>query len=196
MKQPADFSESHTQRMVRKFGSQEEFDRVKNAHGLIPRGAEVGLDGSVGFTQAVLDKRIQSCTLNSHRLVLYIANRFGSEASEALYSQLNQRHFIQGGVLNDRTLLTDSLEQLSLSDADLRDAVAFLDDEQVPGRDEVLALYDRVQSLGIYSIPTLVVDGQVTSSGASRAPDILNILEAAVQRGIKGTRLFGDITVA
>ena len=101
---PQDFRESHEERMVRKFGSKAAFDRVKLAHGLIPRGAEAGLDASTGFTQEVLDKRIQSSTLNSHKLVLYVTQRHGSAVAEALYDQLNQRHFLHGGVLNDKLL--------------------------------------------------------------------------------------------
>ena len=52
MNEPEDFTEPHNTRMVRKFGSQERFEQVKRSHGLIPRGAEVGLDASVGYTQA------------------------------------------------------------------------------------------------------------------------------------------------
>ena len=36
MKKPDDFTETHDTRMIRKFGSKEEFERVKKAHGLIP----------------------------------------------------------------------------------------------------------------------------------------------------------------
>ena len=69
-----------------------------------------------GFHQPQLDKRIQSSTLRSHRLILYVANRFGLGASEKLYAELNRRHFTEAGVLNDRKLLTQSLKVLALSD--------------------------------------------------------------------------------
>ena len=48
MAKPDNWTEPHNTRMVRKFGSMEAFERVKKAHGLIPRGAEVGLDKSCG----------------------------------------------------------------------------------------------------------------------------------------------------
>lgn len=59
MKMPQDFTETHDNRMIRKFGSQKAFDKVKIAQALVPRGEEVGLD-KIGFIQENLDKRIQS----------------------------------------------------------------------------------------------------------------------------------------
>jgi hypothetical protein len=81
---PDSFTESHDERMIRKFGSKEAFERVKKAHALIERGRDVGLTAEVGFTQAQLDKRVQSCTLDSHRLVLFVEQQFGTALSEAL----------------------------------------------------------------------------------------------------------------
>ena len=57
MREPANFTEPHDSRMVRKFGSMEAFERVKAAHGLIPRGAEVGLDASMNYTQEQVRKQ-------------------------------------------------------------------------------------------------------------------------------------------
>ena len=71
--QGENFVESHDTRMLRKFGSMEAFDRFKKSHGLIPRGKEVGLDASCGYTQANLTRRVQSSTLRSHRLVYYLS---------------------------------------------------------------------------------------------------------------------------
>jgi hypothetical protein len=59
MNKPDDFTETHDTRMIRKFGSQKAFDRVKISQALVPRGEEVGLD-IIGFIQDNLDKRIQS----------------------------------------------------------------------------------------------------------------------------------------
>ena len=177
---PQDFRESHEERMVRKFGSKAAFDRVKLAHGLIPRGAEVGLDASTGFTQEVLDKRIQSSTLNSHKLVLYVTQRHGSAVAEALYDQLNQRHFLHGGVLNDKLLLRDSVKALDmLQEAEVAELLTFLEDD-VRGREETLHLYNQTQKLGIDSIPTLVVDGQYMVSGAAQASEIQQTIAAAL----------------
>ena len=87
MDEDDDFTEPHNTRMVRKFGSMERFEQVKKSHGLIPRGREAGLDESVGFTQKQLDKRVQSCTINSHRLVLYVHGYMCRERTRcSLYS--------------------------------------------------------------------------------------------------------------
>jgi hypothetical protein len=67
------FWETHEKRMVRKFGSIEAFERVKASHGLIPRGEEVGLNSSMGYTEENLANRRQSSTLRSHCLVLYVS---------------------------------------------------------------------------------------------------------------------------
>jgi hypothetical protein len=106
--------------MIRKFGSIEAFNRVKASHGLIPRGAEVGLDASIGFTQEILDKRIQSSTLNSHRLINYITQKYatatkaeagtsGLKKVEAVYDELNKKHFLDNRILNDKELLIECI---------------------------------------------------------------------------------------
>ena len=48
---------------------------------------------------------------------------------------------------------------------------------------------------GIHSIPTLIVDGQYMISGAERSDGIYDLLVQAVEKGISGSRIFGDITV-
>ena len=108
MDKAQNFVESHDSRMIRKFGSKEQFEKVKRSHGLIPRGAEVGLDASCGYTDDSLSRRRQSSTLRSHRLVHYVAKRHGWEKCEELYAVLNRRHFIEAGILNDLDLLLDS----------------------------------------------------------------------------------------
>ena len=180
--QPEYFRESHEDRMVRKFGSLEAFNDVKKAHGLIPRGAEVGLDESCGFTQAALDARVQSATLNSHRMVLYVTEKFGPATAEKFYEELNRRHFIDGKALNDKKLLHDSLEEaLSLyKEEDVQDAKAYL--ESTHGTEEVVRLYEKTQALGINSIPTLVIDGgRAVLNGAASSAAIYHEISALLK---------------
>lgn len=194
MQKPPDFTEPHNTRMVRKFGSMERFEQVKRSHGLIPRGAEVGLDESCGFTQAQLDKRVQSSTLNSHRLVLYVAKTYGLDKSEALYAALNRRHFIESGVLNDPELLKGALGDVGVGPGTgLEEAQAFL--ESGRGTRAVLSMYDTVtEQMGIHSIPTLIVDGKYMVSGAARSGEVLKMLERVLTEGPSGTNgIFGDI---
>ena len=115
MKEDPNYVETHDSRMIRKFGSKEQFELVKRSHGLIPRGAEVGLDASCGYTEENLSKRLQSSTLRSQRLVYFVAKRYGWEKCEELYGVLNRRHFIESGVLNDIGLLLDSCDEVGLN---------------------------------------------------------------------------------
>ena len=197
MRQPPTFTEPHNTRMVRKFGSLERFNAVKKSHGLIPRGKEVGLDISMGFHQPQLDKRIQSNTMNSHRLVLYVAETHGLEACEALYDELNRRHFTEAAVLNDKEMLLEALFTAlpQLTNAQKTSSVAFLNDTNAKGSNAVLQMYERVQKLGVYSIPTLIVDGTYMVSGAERSGAIFDVFVKAAANGITGQRLFGDISV-
>ncbi len=181
------FRESHEQRMVRKFGSVDAFNRVKKSHGLIPRGAEVGLDGSVGFTQERLDKRVQSSTLASHRIVLYVTQRYGLDKSERLYDCLNQAHFIHSRALADNELLESCLKAV-LDGKELEEAVEYLHSDR--GTEEVLALYDQTQNAGLHSIPTLIIDGRVVISGAAQAGEVRAALEQVIAEGPTGTRAF------
>jgi len=56
----------------------------------------VGLDSSVGYTQDALSARIQSSTLNSHRLVIWAQQQYGTEISEKFYDIIQTKHFIHG----------------------------------------------------------------------------------------------------
>ena len=117
--------------MVRKFGSMEAFERVKKAHGLIPRGAEVGLDVSVGFHQPQLDKRVQSSTMNSHRLILYVGEVHGIEACEALYDEINRRHFTEAAILNDKNMLMEAVStSLNITEEEVKALSSFLNEEK------------------------------------------------------------------
>jgi len=93
----------------------------------------------------------------------------GYEAAEAAYELLNRRHFTERGVLDDMELLLEAVDAVNLwyaanparSPGGLdREAVrVYLDSTR--GMAAVLRVYDEVQRLGIYSIPTVVADGQV-----------------------------------
>ena len=192
IKKSPDFQESHEERMIRKFGSLEAFNQVKAAHGLIPRGAEVGLDASVGFTQEQLDLRVQSSTLASHRLVLYVTEKCGMTKAEAFYDALNQEHFLKAGVLNDYSLLESCLKVV-LSKEELPDALEYL--HSTRGVKETLFLYQKTQELGVSSIPTLVIDGRFMVSGAAQAGEIFSAIKDAIDSGPTGSRAFAAPSV-
>lgn len=190
IQKPESFWESHDTRMIRKFGSKEAFDRVKAAHGLVPRAQEVGIDASIGFDQRSLDRRKQSSTLRSHRLVQFVAQKHNFETSEQLYDILNRKHFIEGGVLNDMALLLEACDEAGVDKDECRDFL--LTDK---GSAHIMNAVDIVHSLGIHSIPTLIVDGQHVVNGAARAGEVAQTLRRVVAEPHKrtGKRLFGDI---
>ena len=171
MEEADDFIESHNTRMIRKFGSLERFEAVKKSHGLIPRGKEVGLDESCGYTQENLSMRVQSCTLRSQRLIYFVARKFGLDKCEELYSVLNRRHFTEAGVLNDVNLLLDSCDEVGI---DRRICEDFLTSAAELCKNEVLDMYEAVTRKGIHSIPTTIVDGQFVFSGAVRSSEYLS----------------------
>ena len=114
--------ETHTARMVRKFGSQSAFDQVKSAHRLMPRAREVGLDAD-GWTDANLDRRRQSSTLRAHRLIRWLDETRGWECAERAYAHLHSAHFVEGQLLNDLTVLAGAAEAAG---ADVIEADSFL----------------------------------------------------------------------
>jgi hypothetical protein len=166
---------------------------------IVPRGREVGLDDSVGYNEVNLSRRKQSSTLNAHRLVYYIAKvcqpmsppiipssllmvyfsvflwqEYSLEASERVYDELNRRHFTEGGILNDKTLLLDTVE-LILGSEEMSKCGDFLESSR--GVEAVMRTVDAVHDLGVHSIPTLIIDGgRTVMSGAERADSVADAL--------------------
>lgn len=180
--------------MIRRFGSAAAFDRVKRSQNLIGRGNEVGLSADTGYTQDALTARRQSCTINSHRLVLYVTEKFGVQQAELLYEELNARHFLRSGVLNDPILLLSSALTI-LGEEHREDISGFLaSDEKY---DDVKRILSELSMIGIHGIPTLVAAGSLdhVTSGAARAEELAKFLEEVVRDVNSGSvlpeRLFG-----
>jgi predicted DsbA family dithiol-disulfide isomerase len=185
---PDDFSEPHEVRMHRKFGGKEAFDQHAIRHALVPRGAVVGLD-KLGFTEENLAKRRQSSTLRSHRLVYYLAKKYSFEVSEKLYSVLNRKHFTEGGILNDLDMLLDSVEEAG---ADRADCERFL--LSTDGVESIFRTVDAVHSLGIHSIPTVVVDGKYQIGATDSIDNIYQVFSKIVRKGKpSGKRVFSHL---
>ena len=176
--------------MIRKFGSQAEFNKVKAQQALIPRGREVGLDERVGFTQENLDRRVQSSTLKSHRLIRYVDAVFGAQAREKIYDALNRKHFCEGLVLNDSSMLEAVCEEVLMIDGKEMDLIrAYLLSDQ--GTSEVLSNVELLSSLGIRSIPTLIIDGKFIVPSGSLSDIVHTLKESAEAAKITaGKRLF------
>lgn len=184
--QPKDFTEPHTTRMLRKFGSDAAFKRVKAQQALIPRLEAVHMTAELGFTQENLDRRVQSSTLDSHRLVLFVSKEFGLDASERLYDVLNIKHFTKCGVLARHELLIEACGEIELSIDDVAKCAQFLSSNKYKA--EILSMYERVVALGIDSIPTVVVDGRYIVASVDEVAE--TITEIMSTGGPEGKRLF------
>ena len=178
--QPDDWWETHTERMVRKFGSQEAFDSVKLAHQLMPRAKEAGLDQE-GWTDANLDRRRQSSTLRAHRLIRWLDATLGWEAAELAYAHLHTGHFVEGELLNDVALLTQAAVAAG---ADAAATESFLHSTEHEAT--ILMLVAQVHALGIHSIPTLCINGEPTLSGAAGAAEVLQAFRQATANSSNG----------
>ena len=184
---PENWSESHYERMTRKFGSVEAFEQVKVAHRLMPRATEAGLDAT-GWSNENLDRRQQSSTMRAHRLVLWIDAKCGWERAELAYAHLNHAHFVEGAVLNDMALLRAAAAAAGV-DAD--EAEAFLRSDR--GVEEVWRTISTLDRLGVHSIPTLIVQGQVVAQGAEREDAYLEALRAAGRQAARHGASRGDL---
>jgi predicted DsbA family dithiol-disulfide isomerase len=92
--------------------------------------------------------------------------------AEELYSVLNRKHFIEGGVLNDRSLLLSAIDEIGLERQKYED---FLSSDE--GTQEILEMVDLVHSYGIHSIPVLIINGgQEIVQGAAVTEDIVRKL--------------------
>ena len=130
-----------------------------------------------------LDARIQSSTLKAHSLLEHVDETFGEECREKLYAELNRRHFCDRGILNSDAMLADAIKHVGIAGNEHLLAAKEC-------TDRVLEKYNRVLELGIHSIPTLIIDGRLLLSGASRENEVLQYLKEAVETGISGGKVF------
>ena len=157
------FSETNRARLERKWGGKAAFAAQKHRHRLKERGQEVGIE------KFNLD-RLASSTLKSHRLIQWITKNRGCEVAEAVYNDLNHRHFVDGKKLNDADMLCDAA---ATAGVDRDEAMRFL--ESGEGLEEIGDAQEMLQEMGIHSIPNFVVGGKVVVSGAVHATELVQI---------------------
>ena len=156
-----EFEESNRDRLVKKWGGQTQWEAQKRNHRLKERGLEAGIE------KFNLDRKASN-TVASHVLVQWAATVYGLEKSEAVYDILNRVHFVEGRKLNDRALLVAVAYEAGL-DGDA--AELYLSSGK--GADDVRRVYNRVQQMGVHSIPTFVIDGgRFVMSGAAHASEL------------------------
>lgn len=175
------FQETHFQRMHKKWGGPAAYEKIRRSHRLDERGAEVGIRFNT--------ERIVSNTLASHRLVQWVSRTRGLEDSERLYDHLNRLHFIEGKSLNDAKLLSEAAEAVGV---DRADAVEFLSGGT--GVDTIKKVVDAVHAMNIHSIPTWVIDGRYSLSGACPAQDLIDVFREIERSGRESAKgVFHDL---
>lgn len=163
--------ETNRTRLERKWGGKEQFQAQKLRHRLKERGREVGIEN---FN---LD-RLASSTLASHRLVQWVTKHYGCAISEALYNDLNHRHFVDGQKLNDSAMLCDAAAAAGVD----RDACAeFLASDE--GYAEIEDAQDMLSRMGIHSIPNFVIGGKYIASGAVHSSELVEIFRTIEATG-------------
>jgi predicted DsbA family dithiol-disulfide isomerase len=175
-----EFGETNRQRLIRKWGGVEAWEEQKKRHGLKERGLAVGIE------HFNLD-RIASSTLKSHRLVQWATKTAGINVAEALYDELNFRHFQAGQKLNSSTMLCDAAEKVGL---DRRSADDFLCSSA--GLAEIRAAQTILHRIGVNSIPSFVLGGKVLISGALPQPELVRHLREAELLGGAPGALFAE----
>lgn len=100
-----------------------------------------------------------------------------------MYNILNRKHFTEGGILNDESLLLSAIDEIGL---DRQKCKEFLDSKE--GTEEILKMVDMVHALGIHGIPVLIINGgQAVIQGAAHADEIASQL-----RQVNAPQLFSS----
>jgi len=176
-----EFEETNRVRLIRKWGGEAGWKAQKHRHNLKGRGQEVGIE------KFNLD-RVASNTLASHRVVQWVTRTLGTNKAEQLYADLNKRHFVEGSKLNDREMLVDAAANVGAN----REETARVIDEGTGGA-EIHAAQQRLASLGVSGIPTLIFGGAYQMpSGALGARDLVSAFRQIEAEGGAPGQLFAD----
>jgi len=163
--------ETNRERLERKWGGKASFAAQKKRHRLKERGQEVGIE------HFNLD-RLASNTLASHRLVQWMTKLYGCVASEAVYNELNHKHFVEGMKLNNPSLLCKAA---ATAGADPVACDAFLASDG--GSSEIEETQFILERLGIHSIPTFLIGGKIILSGAVHSHELIRVFREIEKAG-------------
>jgi predicted DsbA family dithiol-disulfide isomerase len=186
------FIETNRERLIRKWGGAEGWERQKNAHNLRQRGIDAGIP------HFNLD-RLASNTMASHRLIQSLGKTYGLGISEAVYDLLNEYYFVEGHSLNDRPLLAKCvatklkslLPVLSQTPTE-EEILEFLNRDE--GRKEIEQALDALRMLGIHGIPKFIIEGTTVVDGAAGYETFVSIFRDIERRGsILSGPVFADI---
>jgi len=183
--------ESNRDRLVKKWGGTEGWNRQKRSHNLKGRGQ------AAGIPHFNLD-RLASNTMASHRLIQHIGKTYGLAVSETIYDLLNVYYFVDGHALNDRPRLaktvSDELKNIlgndsAPSDSDL---LEFLNSNK--GRKEIEQALNTLNELGVHGIPKFIIEGRTVVDGAARDDVFVKLFRQIERKGtIENGPIFADI---
>jgi len=183
--------ESNRDRLVKKWGGIEGWNRQKQAHDLKGRGR------AAGIPYFNLD-RLASNTMASHRLIQHLGKTYGLAASEAIYDLLNIYYFVDGHALNDRPRLAKvvahELEKL------LDDTIAPSEDDLLKflnsnhGTKEIKKARQALDEIGVHGIPKFIIEGSIIVDGAAGSNTFVKLFRDIERKGvIKSGPVFADI---
>lgn len=190
--------ESNRERLIKKWGGKEGWERQKMHHNLKGRGREAGIP------HFNLD-RLTSNTMASHRLIQHVGKKFGLKVSEALYDKLNVYYFVDGHALNDKKRLAQvaheeisrcvardhgsNAQRPTMSEEEI---LLFLNSDE--GRREIEQALEALQKLGVHGIPKFIIEGKTIVDGAAHSNTFIEIFRDIERKGsVHGGPIFGDI---
>uniref|UniRef100_A0A7S3DN16 DSBA-like thioredoxin domain-containing protein n=1 Tax=Entomoneis paludosa TaxID=265537 RepID=A0A7S3DN16_9STRA len=190
------YVESNRDRLVKKWGGKQGWERQKRNHDLKGRGLDAGIP------HFNLD-RLAANSMASHRLIQWIGKTYGLQVSETIYDLLNTYYFVDGHSLNDKPRLAQvvaaKLAELSASfvanspaPATEAELFEFLNGNQ--GRAEIEQALVALNELGVHGIPKFVIEGQRVVDGAAHSSVFVRIFREIEARGqVQGPPVFADI---
>jgi predicted DsbA family dithiol-disulfide isomerase len=194
------FVESNRDRLIKKWGGIQGWERQKRHHNLKGRGQDAGIP------HFNLD-RLAANTMASHRLIQYIGKKYGLSVSEALYDELNTYYFVNGHSLNDKPRLANVASQCLArhvnddSENEKDHVVDVMTEDQIlkflngeEGRKEIENALKALSDMGVHSIPKFVIEGRTIVDGAAKSDVFVEIFRQIEEKGeVYGGPLFGDI---
>lgn len=183
------FVESNRERLVKKWGGKEGWERQKQSHNLKGRGLEAGIP------HFNLD-RLAASTMASHRLIQWIGREYGLSVSEAVYDLLNVYYFVDGHSLNDKPKLADvvgrKLSEIVDNAPSQNEILRFLNGNE--GRAEIEEALATLQELGVHGIPKFIIEGSYVVDGAAHSGVFVDIFREIEKRGyVQNGPVFGSV---
>ncbi|NBB75132.1 MAG: thioredoxin domain-containing protein [Bacteroidetes bacterium] len=149
------------QRLAEKFGAQKD--------AAMERVTAMGEEEGLTFQ---FDDALAVNTFMAHRLLWLAEQEAGPAAQRSLAEKLFAAHFTHGENIADPGVLTDLATTAGL---DREQAHAFLASDE--GAEEVQALIERAQRLGIRAVPTFVFNNESAVQGAQSADTFRRVLD-------------------